>query len=127
MLNDPTRFNNFLGRILVQSRGENVACVRMFPEVKHSNLLNAVHGGTLLGFIDLALFAACYHLEALNAGPSVTLDLSTQFIAPGRIDQPLDAEIEVLRGTKRLVFLRGLLVQEESMVASFTATIRKSG
>jgi acyl-coenzyme A thioesterase PaaI-like protein len=102
----------------------------MFPEGKHSNLLNAVHGGTLLGFIDLALFAACYHLEALNAGPSVTLDLSTQFIAPGRIDQPLDAEIEVLRSTKRLVFIRGLLVQEsdaaKNLVASFTATIRKA-
>jgi hypothetical protein len=33
--------------------------------------------------------------------------------------------VEVLRETGRLVFLRGLVVQDEDMVASFTATIRK--
>ena len=127
----PIRFNNFLGLILVQSRGDaadgNQACVRMLPDVQHSNLLDAVHGGALLGFIDVALFAACYHLGALNAGPSVTLDLSSQFIAPARTGMPLDAEVEILRGTKRLVFLRGLLVQGDVRACAFSATIRKSG
>ncbi len=111
----------------MQSKGDDAAIVRMIPEIQHSNLLNAVHGGAILGFIDVALFAACYHLEALNAGPSVTLDLSSQFIAPARIDAPLDAEIEVLRGTRRLVFLRGMVMQGDVRVAAFSATIRKSG
>jgi acyl-coenzyme A thioesterase PaaI-like protein len=32
---------------------------------------------------------------------------------------------EVLRETGRLVFLRGLVVQEDETVASFTGTVRK--
>jgi hypothetical protein len=37
----------------------------------------------------------------------------------------LDAVAEVLKETKRLVFLRGLVEQDDVMVAAFSATIRK--
>jgi acyl-coenzyme A thioesterase PaaI-like protein len=60
-----------------------------------------------------------------DAAGSVTLDLATQFIGAGRIGQPLDLVCEVLRETGRLVFLRGLVVQEDETVASFTGTVRK--
>jgi uncharacterized protein (TIGR00369 family) len=129
-LRDAHRFNSFLGKILVQSHSEEAgnesALVRMFPDVQHSNLLDAVHGGAILGFIDVALFAACYHLDALSTGPSVTLDLSSQFMAPARLNAPLDAQIDVLRSTRRLVFLRGLVVQGDARICAFSATIRKA-
>jgi hypothetical protein len=32
----------------------------------------------------------------------------------------------VLRETGRLIFLRGLVVQDEDLVASFTGTVRKA-
>ena len=55
------------------------------------------------------------------------LDLSAQFIGGGVIDVPLEARIELLRETSRMLFLRGLIVQEDRpTIASFTGTLRKS-
>ena len=59
----------------------------------------------------------------------MTLDLSTQFVGGGRLDEPLDAVVEQVRETGRLIFLRGLVVQgpgDEHIVLSFAGTIRKA-
>ena len=124
-LRDETRYNGFLGKLIVRRDGE-MARVRMFPTRIHTNLQDALHGGTTLGFIDVALFAASRIFGLIEAGTAVTLDLSTQFIGAGRADQPLDAEVELLRETRRLIFMRGLVVQGETKVAAFAGTIRKS-
>ena len=55
----------------------------------------------------------------------MTVDLTTQFIGKGDAALPLDAVVEVLRETRRLGFLRGLIVQGDEKVASFTGTVRK--
>jgi acyl-coenzyme A thioesterase PaaI-like protein len=99
--------------------------VRMVPERRHSNLGDHVHGGALLGFMDVALFAAARSYGVLGAGHAVTLDLSAQFIGAGRLDAPIEAEVELLRETGRMLFLRGLVVQGEHRVASFSGTVRK--
>ena len=122
---DPSRYNSFLGPMMVRVEG-GIARVRMTAERRHSNLRDSVHGGALLGFIDVALFAASRSFGLITAGSAVTLDLSTQFIGGGRIGEPLEAQVELLRETGRLLFLRGLVVQDEEKVASFSATIRKS-
>ena len=123
---DPTRFNAFLGPLLVRVE-DGQARVRMMPRHEHSNLRGDVHGGTLLGFMDVALFAGARGLGALQAGGGVTLDLSAQFIGGGRIGEPLEARVELLRETSRILFMRGLIVQEgQPTIASFTGTLRKS-
>ena len=93
---DPTRFNSQLGPLSVRLDGE-IARVRMTPERRHSNLRDHVHGGALLGFIDVAMFAACRGFGVLTAGAAVTLDLSTQFIGGGSVDHPIEAQVELLR------------------------------
>ena len=56
-LKNSDRYNTFLGDMMVCV--EDGTCrVRMLPERRHSNLGNNVHGGAMLGFIDVALFAA---------------------------------------------------------------------
>jgi uncharacterized protein (TIGR00369 family) len=122
---DPSRYNSFLGPMMVRIEG-GIALVRMTPERRHSNLRNNVHGGTLLGFIDVALFAASRSFGLITAASAVTLDLSTQFIGGGRIGEPIEAQVELLRETGRLLFLRGLIVQGDEKIMSFSATIRKS-
>ena len=64
-------------------------------------------------------------LGVLVAGGAQTLDLSTQFIAGARYDQPIEAHVELLRETGRFLFMRGLVKQDETVIASFTATVRK--
>lgn len=131
-LSDPTRFNTLLGPMLLRVDGE-VARVRMTPEHRHSNLRDSVHGGALLAFIDVALFAAARGFGLISAGSAVTLDLSTQFIGAGTIGKPIEAQVELLKETGRLLFLRGLVVQGEdagdgadrAKLVAFSGTIRK--
>ena len=123
---DSTRFNAFIEPLQVKLDGE-IARVRMMPRHDHSNMRNNVHGGALLGFMDVALFAASRAFGVLSAGGAVTVDLSAQFIGGGEIGVPIEARIELLRETGRMLFLRGLIVQEgQPTIASFTGTLRKS-
>lgn len=126
-LTDQTRFNAaVMGKLIVRREGERSARLRMLqPDVHHGNLFDSVHGGVTLALIDIAMFAATYTVLSADAAGSVTLDVSCQFIGSGRLDQPLDAVTEVLRETRRLVFLRGLVEQDGTLVASYSGTIRK--
>jgi uncharacterized protein (TIGR00369 family) len=125
-LRDDTRFNSVvLGEMLVRVERERCR-LRMFPERKHTNLQDMIHGAITLSLIDVSLFAAMRTLTGGDAGPAVTLELSTQFIGAGRPDEPLDAVVEVLRETGRMLFLRGEVVQEEHLVAAFSGLIRKA-
>ena len=134
---DPTRFNSLLGQLSVRvDVGDPpIARVRMTPERRHSNLRDHVHGGALLGFIDMAMFAGCRGFGVLTAGAAVTLDLSTQFIGGGVVGKPIEAQVELLRETGRMLFVRGLVVQPrdddgadgaEERIAAFSGTLRKS-
>lgn len=121
---DRTRFNALLGSIAYRLEGDR-ARVRMHPERRHSNIRDTVHGGAILAFIDVALFAGASAFGLLEAGTAVTLGLDTQFIGGGVVGEPLDAEVELLRETGRMLFLRGLVVQGDTKVAAFSGTVRK--
>ena len=123
-LKDATRYNGFLGPLLVRREGD-AARVRMMPTRVHTNLQNSIHGGTTMGFADVALFAAARMMGMIEAGSAVTLDMSFQFIGTGRADIYLDAEVDVLRETRRLIFMRGLIVQGDARLAAFSGTVRK--
>ncbi len=131
-LRDPECYNSFLGPMIVRRGGdgvgENIARVRMFPERQHRNLGDVVHGGTMMGFIDCALFAAMRVLEIGPSGFAVTLELQTHFIGAARLGEPLEAQVEVARETGRFLFLRGLVVQGDGTdnMASYTAIVKKA-
>jgi acyl-coenzyme A thioesterase PaaI-like protein len=122
----PERYNTTIGKLLVRGEGPGRARCRMFPDTLQSNLGNVVHGGAILTFVDMALFAGG-KLCGIDIAYSVTLDLSAQFLAPAELGRPLDCSVELLRETKRLAFIRGLVEQEEVIVASWSGTLRKGG
>jgi len=124
-LKDESRYNAFLGKLIVRREDER-ARVRMFPRRQHTNLQDSIHGGTTMGFADVALFAAARMLGLIEAGSAVTLEMTFQFLGTGSADQPLDAEVELLRETRRMIFMRGLVVQADSRIAAFSGTIRNS-
>lgn len=125
-LTDETRFNEaVLGRMLVRAEGPDHCRVRIFPQHHHTNNAGNIHGAVTLGLIDIALFAAMFVLRGVDAAGSVTLGIESQFIGAGNAQKPLDAVVEVLRETRRLGFLRGLVEQDDALVAAFSGTIRK--
>ena len=124
-LRDESRFNGqVMGRMLVRLEGQLVR-TRMFPEHRHTNLLDIVHGATTLALMDISIFACGHMLGLEGVAGSVTLDLSAQFIGGAVPNEPLDSVVEILSETKRLVFLRGIVEQGENKVGAFAATIRK--
>ncbi len=124
-LRDETLFNTaVLGRMLVRREGERCR-LRMFPQRHHENLQGMIHGAATQGLIDIALFATLHTLGEGQAGPSVTLEISTQFIGAGDPNRPLDAVSEIMRETGRLLFVRGTVEQDDDMVAAYSGIVRK--
>jgi uncharacterized protein (TIGR00369 family) len=123
-LPDGQRYNATLGKLLVRGEREGRARCRMFPDERQANLGDVVHGGAILTFIDMAMFAGGYAAGA-DLGPSVTLDLSAQFLSAGRLGVPLDCTVELLRESKRMAVMRGLVEQGRETVAAWSGTLRK--
>ena len=125
-LKDETLFNGaVMGKLITRVDPDGKARLRMFPERKHINLQGIIHGAVTLALIDIALFVTMHRIGTGNAGPSVTLELSSQFVGGGDPDRPLDAVTEIVRETGKLVFIRGMVVQEDDIVASFSGIVRK--
>lgn len=123
---DQTRFNGVvMGRMWTRREGDYCR-LRMIPERKHTNLQEMIHGAVTLSLIDISLFATLRTLGSGDAGMAVTLELSTQFVGAGKVDQPLDAVVELVRETGRMMFMRGMVVQEDHTVASFSGIVRKA-
>jgi uncharacterized protein (TIGR00369 family) len=126
-IDDQSRFNpQVMGRMIVRAEGDNGARLRLVePKYLHANLHGALHGGVILALVDIAMFATLYIASGSDAAGSVTLDLNCQFIAPGELVKPVDVVSEVLRETRRLAFVRGIVEQDDTLVASYSGTLRK--
>ena len=124
-LKDETLFNGaVMGKLITRREGEKCR-LRMFPERKHENLQGIIHGAVSLALIDISLFTTMHVIGSGNAGPSVTLELSTQFIGGGDPAKPLDSVTEIMRETGKLVFVRGEVVQEDDCICAFSGIVRK--
>ncbi len=122
---DETRYNTaVLGSMRARREGDRCR-LRMFPERKHTNLGDNIHGAVTLGLIDIALFATMHACGSGEAGPSVTVELSSQFVDAGDPAEPLDAVTEIVRETGRMLFLRGQAVQGDRIIASYSGIVRK--
>jgi uncharacterized protein (TIGR00369 family) len=125
-ISDDRRFNaQIMGKMIVRLDDDGKARMRMFPEMRHTNLMGNLHGGTILSLIDVGIFGCSRMFGLIEAGTAVTLDLSVQFLGAGKSDVPVDAVSELLKETRRLLFLRGIVEQEGEMIAAFSGTIRK--
>ena len=124
-LKDDKLFNGaVMGKLITRKEGDKCR-LRMFPERKHENLQGIIHGAVTLGLIDISMFTTMHVVGSGYAGPSVTLELSTQFIGGGDPARALDAVTEIMRETGKLVFVRGEVVQDDDCVAAYSGIVRK--
>ena len=125
-LKDQTLFNGaVMGRMIARVDDDGRARLRMFPQRRHQNLQGIVHGAVTLALIDISLFTTMHMIGSGNSGPSVTLELSTQFIGAGHPERPLDAVTGIVRETGSLVFVRGMVEQDSHIVAGFSGIVKK--
>lgn len=119
------RYYGTIGKLLVRADAPGRATLRMFPEASHLNLGGGVHGGAVMTFIDMAMFAAGT-LATGKRVAGVTLDCNIRFLAPIRPGAPLDAEVEVLRDAGRTLIVQGRVTQEGETVASWSGGVLKT-
>jgi acyl-coenzyme A thioesterase 13 len=112
------------GRLLFKPDGPGRAICRIFPTEAHMNIGGSIHGGAVMSFIDMAMFAGG-RCAGMNEGHYVTLDLTTHFIARGKPGVPLDAHVELIRQTRSLVFMQGVVRQDGEPCYSFTGTLKR--
>ncbi|EQB14456.1 PaaI family thioesterase [Sphingobium lactosutens] len=122
----PDTFLQAIGRGYMRADGPTRARVALETRSSHRNRLDTLHGGFLAAFADHAYFGGLWimgHQAQING---VTIDLSMQYLGAGKVGPDLVAEVEILRETGRLFFLRMLMTQNGEAVAASTATIRKA-
>lgn len=102
------------------------ALVAVLTRSAHRNINGVLHGGFLSGFADHAYFIGLGAMGRPEQIRGVTVDLSMQFLGTGRIGAPLIADIELLRETGRMMFLRLTITQDGEMIAASSVTVRKA-
>ena len=112
------------GKLLFKPDGPGRAVCRIVPTDTHMNMGGSIHGGAVMSFIDMAMFAGG-RCAGMNEGHYVTLDLTTHFIARGKPGEPLDAHVELIRQTRSLVFMQGVVRQGGDPCYSFTGTLKR--
>lgn len=98
-----------------------VVC-RFIAEPRHMNGGGFMHGGCFLTFADFACFAIA---EEHTQGPSVTVNLSGDFLSAAKPGDMMEATGEVTRAGGRLIYVRGLITANGKPALSFTSVITR--
>ena len=121
-----TFLDTSIGPSYSRSDGAGRATVMLETRPAHANRMGALHGGFLAGFADHAYFAGLAAMGRPEQASAVTVDLGMQYCGSGDVGPPLRAEVELLRETGRLMFMRMTIHQGDGLVAASTATVRKA-
>jgi len=94
-------------------------------EQRHMNGAGFMHGGCLMTFADAALFTIARNEMRDSYG--VTMNLTGDFLAAGKVGQRIEGRGEVTRGGGKTVFVRGIVTGDGTPLLSFSGIIRKTG
>jgi len=98
-----------------------VVC-RFIAEPRHMNGGGLMHGGCFMTFADFACFAIA---EEQTEGPSVTVNLSGDFLSAAKVGDTMEATGEITRAGGRLIYVRGLITANDKPALSFTSVITR--
>jgi len=108
-------FPHFVGPVL--DRLEDGRRIFAFQaDGRHANDRGVVHGGMLVTFADQAFGELV--LDSVGRKLCATIQLNTQFIAAVQIGDFVEGRGEIVRSTRSLVFLRGMLTVGDRTVAA---------
>lgn len=115
-------YETAIGPFCFRMDGPHVRCA-FEPRRDHLNGGGSIHGGALMSFADFALF--CIAHKELGADKAVTLTCNSEFLKAGGPDHIVEAHGEVLRATRTLIFVRGLVTQLSQPLLAFSGTLKK--
>ena len=116
-------FETLVGPLVFRTEADGTQRAAFLPERKHLNGGGAIHGGCLMSFADFSLFAIAHN--ALRDTHAVTMTFNSEFIGAGALDGWVEARGEIIRDTRSVVFVRGIVTQAERPLLSFSGTLKK--
>lgn len=121
----PSGYGRTMPPIFARKTGRGAECW-VVPDESSSNYQGLVHGAFLASLGEQVLFLPLALHERLGTGGgTLTVDFAMQYLAGAALGVPLVGEVECIRETGRLAFIRGTLRQDGEAVMGFTATLRK--
>lgn len=112
----PTKaFGTHVGPFWRPADGDDTLCGFLADE-RHGNKRGVVHGGMLATAFDVALGNASW--EAAGQKPCATVQLNVHFIGAVKLGEFAQMQAEVVRATRSLVFLRGVMTVDGRVVAT---------
>ena len=117
------RFSDMLGNMYFRRHDDGSVETCMPTDGRHANGLGYLHGGFLMSFIDISLFA--FIAPVLENSGAVTLSCAVDFLSAGIVGEPISATGEVLKESGKMVFVRGLMILGATTFCSFNGTMRK--
>ena len=115
-------YETAVGPFVFRADGSRVRCA-FEPRREHLNGGGTIHGGALMSFADFALF--CIAHKELAGAKAVTLTCNSEFLRAGTLQDIVEADGEVLRETRTLIFVRGLITQLSHPLLAFSGTLKK--
>jgi uncharacterized protein (TIGR00369 family) len=108
-------YTEFVGQVYFRSDGESMR-YGFIAEERHKNRRSVIHGGVLAAFADRALALAGRRVN--NNMPQATIELSVRFVDAAHIGEFIETAPEVVRKTRSVIFVRGILTAGGRAVAS---------
>lgn len=115
---EPHSDAGFIGLVgpLWQRRDGDRWTLGLVTQPKHHNRRGVVQGGVLMTFADRALGMAAW--QETGHQPQATIQLDVQFVETVKIGEFVEAQCEVVRRTRSVIFMRGTLVVGSHLVAT---------
>lgn len=114
---DAAGFTGTVGPFWLLDQGEE-RTTGLFIEERHCNQYGTIHGGVVTTFADIALGSGVAALLGDQRFNCVTASLQAQFISVAHVGEFISCKPEVLRRTKQMLFVRGLITVGERVIAS---------
>ena len=116
------RFEDHTGPFYTRPDGPEMVC-GFRPGPDNANGGGFVHGGALMTFADYALFMIAGGMDMAVHG--VTVTCNCEFTGAAEVGRLLVARGEVVRAGGSLIFLRGLVSDEQRPILAFSGTIKR--
>ena len=116
------RFETGTGPFYARKDETGRTVCRFIAEQRHMNGGGFMHGGCFLTFADFACFSIA---DEVLGGPSVTVNLSGDFLSSAQSGDMMEATGEVTRAGGRLLYVRGIITANGKPCLSFTSVITR--
>jgi uncharacterized protein (TIGR00369 family) len=97
----------------------------MFIDARHCNPLGKCHGGWIATYFDMVLpITGRFTIPEYEGHFLLTVNLNIDYLAPVEEGDWLEGKARVLKKTKRLVFVEGVLTVKGEIVARANTVLR---